>query len=103
MVRRYFTNPHQFQTFVVLSSFTHKDYNLHYILNFFASVQCFAVADPGFSLGEGAPIPKVGVLSDIFAEKNCMKMKEFGPRGRPWHPPWIRQCFIADFFYGLKT
>ena len=51
------------------------------------------VADPGFSWG-GTPTPKVGLFCKLFAE-NCMKMKEFGPRGRPWRPPpWIRQCII---------
>ena len=29
---------------------------------------------------EGAPIPKLGLFCQFFAE-NCMKMKEFGPRG----------------------
>ena len=37
------------------------------------------VADPGFSPG-GAPTPKIAIIFHIFAE-NCMKMKEFGPRG----------------------
>ena len=37
------------------------------------------VADPGFSPG-GAPTPKLGLFCKFFAE-NCMKMKEFGPRG----------------------
>ena len=50
------------------------------------------VADPGFSPG-GAPTPKIAIIFHIFA-KNCMKMKEFGPRGVrvPSTPPWIRQC-----------
>ena len=36
----------------------------------------------------GAPTPKIAIIFHIFAE-NCMKMKEFGPRGgaRPWRPP----------------
>ena len=51
------------------------------------------VADPGFSLGGGAPTPKIAIIFHIFAE-NCMKMKEFGPPGGarvPGAPPWIRQ------------
>ena len=42
------------------------------------------------------------LFGKIFAE-NCMKMKEFGPRGglRPWLPTWIRHCSnlcgIADY------
>ena len=32
---------------------------------------------------EGAPTPEVGYFAHFFAE-SCMKMKEFGPRGRPW-------------------
>ena len=46
-----------------------------------------AVADLGFSPG-GRQLPKWVCLFIIFAE-NCMKMKEFGPRGgaRPWRPP----------------
>ena len=38
------------------------------------------MADPGFSPGGGAPTPKIAIIFHIFAE-NCMKMKEFGPRG----------------------
>ena len=37
----------------------------------------------------GAPTPKMGLFFQLFAE-NCMKMKEFGPKGggaRPWRPP----------------
>ena len=37
------------------------------------------MADPGFSPG-GTPTPKIAIIFQIFA-KNCMKMKEFGPRG----------------------
>ena len=37
------------------------------------------MADPGFSPG-GGPTPKLGLFYKFFAE-NCMKMKEFGPRG----------------------
>ena len=37
------------------------------------------VADPGFSRGV-ALTPKLGLFYKYFAE-NCMKMKEFGPRG----------------------
>ena len=54
------------------------------------------VADPGFSLGgRGVPTPKVDVLTYFFAE-NCMKMKEFVPRGcDPGAPsPWIRQRML---------
>ena len=63
------------------------------ILNGFSCKLHNSVADPGFSPG-GAPTPKIAIIFHIFAE-NCMKMKEFGPRGggaRPWRPPWIRQC-----------
>ena len=39
----------------------------------------------------GAPTPKSAIIFQFFPE-NCMKMKEFGPRGggggaRPWRPP----------------
>ena len=57
----------------------------------------YSVADLGFSWG-GAPTPKVGLFFQLFAE-NCMKMKEFGPRGGgarvPGAPPWIRQCYLS--------
>ena len=48
---------------------------------------------------EGAPNPKVGVLTYFFAE-NCMKMKEFGPRGRaspgsPLDPPLVSHLRIT--------
>ena len=43
------------------------------------SVKYLSVADPGFSPG-GAPTPKIAIIFQNFA-KNCMKMKEFGPRG----------------------
>ena len=43
----------------------------------------------------GAPTPKIAIIFQFFA-KNCMKMKEFGPRGRghaslapPLDPPMI--------------
>ena len=39
---------------------------------------------------KGVPTPKLGILNYYFAiffAENCMKMKEFGPRGRPWCPP----------------
>ena len=42
-----------------------------------------AVADPGFPRGGGAN-PQGGGASLLFGQhfpKNCMKMKEFGPRG----------------------
>ena len=38
-----------------------------------------------FLKGE-APTPKVGLFFQLFAE-NCMKMKEFGPRGASLVPP----------------
>ena len=42
----------------------------------------------------GAPTSKIAIIFQIFAE-NCMKMKEFGPRGgggASLAPPlWIRQ------------
>ena len=47
----------------------------------------YPVADPGFAPG-GAPTPKIAIIFQIFA-KNCMKMKEFGPReggGAPGTP-----------------
>ena len=34
----------------------------------------------------GAPTPKIAIIFQIFAE-NCMKMKEFGPRGASLAPP----------------
>ena len=44
------------------------------------------MADPGFSQG-CAPTPKSAIIFQFFAE-NCMKMKEFGPRGGvPGAPP----------------
>ena len=46
-------------------------------MSFFQSI---SVADPGFSPGGGAPTPKSAIIFQLFAE-NCMKMKEFGPRG----------------------
>ena len=52
----------------------------------------------------GLPTPKVGVACKFFGE-NCMKMKEFGPRGwRPWRPPCISQCpclfiFVLSFLF----
>ena len=45
----------------------------------FDEAAIFALVDPEFSL-RGAPTPKVDVLTNFFAE-NCMKMKEFGPKG----------------------
>ena len=53
------------------------------------------MVDPGFSPG-GAPTPKIAIIFQNFA-KNCMKIKEFGLRGRPWRPPWIRQCYVKQF------
>ena len=42
----------------------------------------------------GAPTPKIDIIFQI-VDENCMKMKEFGPRGegaRPWRlPSWINQ------------
>ena len=85
---------YQFQTTVVSSSFAHKDYNLQYILNVFVSVQCFELADPGFSLGRRAPTPKVGVLSDIFAEKQLHENEKiWTPRASlayPLDPPMLQ-------------
>ena len=34
----------------------------------------------------GAQTPKIAIIFQIFAE-NCMKMKEFGPRGASLAPP----------------
>ena len=62
--------------------------------------QRFGNYSTGFSGGSriflgGAPTPKVGVLTNSFAE-NCMKMREFGVRGaRPWPPP-IRQWSLLE-------
>ena len=49
------------------------------------------MADPGFSRG-GAASPRRGgggfqhmILQNF--PKNCMKLKEFGPRARPLRPP----------------
>ena len=53
----------------------------------------------------GAPIPKLVLFCKFFA-KNCMKMKEFDPRERPWCPPCICQCSITFvillFIYAFK-
>ena len=43
-----------------------------------------AVADPGFS--SGGANSQSGCVN-LFVDENCMKMKEFGPGGRPWHAP----------------
>ena len=67
------------------------------------------MADPGFSRG-GAPIPKLGLFCQFFAE-NCMKMKEFGPPGGgraslapPLDPPMTciseRKSSLEDNFAG---
>ena len=41
-----------------------------------------------------APTPQILLFWKYFAE-NCMKMKEFGPRGaRPWHP--LRSTNVQD-------
>ena len=51
-----------------------------------------AVADPGFPRRGGANFQSGGanlLFGQIFTQ-NCMKMKEFGPRGggaRPWRHP----------------
>ena len=45
--------------------------------------QTAAVADPGFARGGGAK-PQRGGTNLLFGQKcpkNCMKIKEFGPRG----------------------
>ena len=68
------------------------------------------VADLGFFLGWGSPTPKVGLLTYYLAE-NCMKMKEFGPRGgvHPWRPSLgsaneIMAMFTSrDFTAGTKV
>ena len=47
------------------------------------------VADPGFPLGGGANSPGTGAPTYDFCQKfpkNCMKLKEFGPRGAPLAP-----------------
>ena len=43
---------------------------------------------PGFLVGGGGN-PAGGAPTHDFAKfsKNCMKLKEFGPRGRPLAPP----------------
>ena len=45
---------------------------------------------------EGAPTPKVDVLTDFFV-KNCMEIKEFGPQGRMSlaHPPPLRSAMVS--------
>ena len=48
------------------------------------------MADPGFSGGDPWVWSKKPIIWKVFA-KNCMKMKEIGPRGVP-SAPWIRQC-----------
>ena len=59
------------------------------------SMVSLSVADPGFSPGGVRKLPKVLLFFNFFA-KNCMKMKEFGPRGRAaLAPPWIRQCRLS--------
>ena len=62
------------------------------------------MADPGFSPG-GAPTHKIAIIFQIFAE-NCMKMKEFGPRGArvpgaPLDPPMKRWHDIS--YYTMLT
>ena len=48
-----------------------------------------------------APIPKVGVFCNFFAE-NCMKMKEFGPKGghTSWAPP-LDPPMISMYLFSL--
>ena len=67
------------------------------------------MADPGFTR-RGVPTPQVGganlLFCPIFTE-NCMKMKEFGPRGggaRPWHPPLDppMEMLLRSFFLRKK-
>ena len=45
----------------------------------------------------GAPIPKLGLFCNFFAE-NCMKMKEFGPQGgaRPRRQPPLNSPMEVD-------
>ena len=43
-----------------------------------------SVADPRFSPGGRQP---PSGCANLFFGRNCMKMKEFWPRGRPWRPP----------------
>ena len=48
-----------------------------------------------FSQG-GAPTPKSAIIFQFFAE-NCMKMKEFGPRGgRASLAPPLRSANVSD-------
>ena len=54
----------------------------------------FAVVVPGFPGGEESPTPKVGVpglLFGQFSHKNCMKIKEIGPRRGHLNPLLICQ------------
>ena len=75
------------------------------------------VADPGFPR-RGAPTSKMGAstyyLAKFFPDFNCMKMKEFGPRGRarvpdaiPLDPPMSTHLTLCCISYncvdGLPT
>ena len=58
-----------------------------------------SVRDPGFPRRGRQPLtvgPKK-LLGKIFAE-NCMKMKEFAPKGDATPPPWIRQSHLDAYF-----
>ena len=52
------------------------------------------MVDPGFSSGGRASTFKLGLYCNAFAQKICVKMKEFGPRGgarlpdAPLAPPY---------------
>ena len=53
----------------------------------------------------GRQLPKIAIIFHIFAE-NCMKMKEFGPRGggaRPWRPPLDPPMIRNLFRFGDST
>ena len=71
------------------------------------------VADLGFPR-QGSPTSKMGAQTYYFAKflpPNCMKMKEFGPRGRifgtPLDPPlqtlWYIICTDPEFLWGAPT
>ena len=47
---------------------------------------------------EGAPTPKMRLFCKLFSE-NCTKMKGFGSRGRPWHPPLGSANVISYFTF----
>ena len=58
------------------------------------------VRSGGSMISQGWQLPRAepAYFCKIFAE-NCMKMKEFGPRGGAHIPsaaPWIRHWFVLD-------